>query len=55
MQSSHAAAALSSAFDDPNLIVVPRRSARRPWGIASHDWHAFAQVTTMVDHWDRPN
>jgi 2'-5' RNA ligase len=25
------------------------------WGIAAHDWHAFDQVTTMIDHWDRPN
>lgn len=25
------------------------------WAVAAHDWNAFDQVTTMVDHWDRPS
>ncbi|MGA5442291.1 2'-5' RNA ligase family protein [Streptomyces griseoincarnatus] len=25
------------------------------WTVAAHDWSAFDQVTTMVNHWDRPN
>lgn len=35
--------------------VDPPSAPDSAWSIASHDWYAFDQVTTMVDHWDRPN
>ncbi|WP_309228155.1 2'-5' RNA ligase family protein [Streptomyces lunaelactis] len=25
------------------------------WAVATHDWHAFDEVTSMVNHWDRPS
>ncbi|WP_225887534.1 2'-5' RNA ligase family protein [Streptomyces canus] len=25
------------------------------WAVAAHDWHAFDEVTSMVNHWDRPS
>ncbi|MEU0110614.1 2'-5' RNA ligase family protein [Streptomyces sp. NPDC006251] len=34
--------------------VDPPPDLDSAWALAAHDWRAFDQVTTMVNHWDRP-
>ncbi|WP_331732491.1 2'-5' RNA ligase family protein (plasmid) [Streptomyces sp. NBC_00015] len=33
----------------------PPRDPDSAWAVATHDWQAFAEVTSMINHWDRPS